>query len=200
MKNILRVIASLLLILATAGCLIPEKFTAKIIFNNDGGYTYSYDGTFAFALALAAVKDGKLSTADELALKREEEKIRKEPGFKSVSYAGNGRYDVKYELHRKAGEPTFFVSKDMSFFSIIPKQDGSIEVKGLSLSKNDIAQLSSIGSKIDGVLKIEVGKGYDVVKHNASVTPKFFNLVGNYEWSIRNPSEAPFMLIRPSSK
>ena len=116
MSRTYRVLLTLFLVVIVAGCWIPEKFTARIIVNKDGSYTYTYDGILTFALALAAAKEGKLSPKDEAAFKKEEEKIRGESGFKKVSYSGNGRYEVFVERERKAGEPTFFVSREAGFF------------------------------------------------------------------------------------
>jgi hypothetical protein len=190
---------TLLLLISVAGCWIPEKFTARVVINKDGSYSFTYDGILTFALALAAAKEGKLSPKDEAAFKKEEEKIRKEPGFKKVTYTGNGRYEVLVERERKQGEPTYFVSRETKIFSVVPKQDGTIEVSGLKLTEKDLAELRKIGAKVDGYLKVSVGKGVEVVKHNASSTPKFFGLFGDYEWHIKSPDVAPFIIVRPSS-
>lgn len=199
MSRTARLVLLLFLALSVAGCWIPEKFTARVVINKNGSYSFSYDGILTFGLALAAAKDGKLSSKDEAALKKEEEKIRKEPGFKKVVYAGNGRYEVLVERERKPGEQTHFVSKEAKFFSVVPKQDGTIQVSGLKLTEKDIAELRKIGAKVDGYLKVSVGKGVEVLKHNASSTPKLFGLFGDYEWHIKSPDVAPFIIVRPSS-
>ncbi len=94
MSRTYRALLALLLVVIVEGCWIPEKFMARIVVHEDGSYTYTYDGILTFALALAAAKEGKLTPKDEAAFKKEEEKIRGEPGFKKVSYSGNGRYEV----------------------------------------------------------------------------------------------------------
>lgn len=194
-----RVMVALILIVIVEGCWIPEKFTARIVVHEDGSYTYTYDGILTFALALAAAKEGKLTPKDEAVLKKEEEAIRREPGFKKVSYSGNGRYDVFVERTCKAGEPTFFVSRETMIFSIVPKQDGTIEISSFKLTEKDLIQLRNIGATVNGYLKVSVDKGVEVVKHNVSSTPKFFGLFGDYEWHIKSPDAAPYIYVRPSS-
>jgi len=189
----------LLLSLSLTGCWIPEKFTSRVVINNNGSYTFSYDGILTFWLALAAAKEGALSSQDEAAFKKEEEKIRKEPGFKKVSYISNGRYKVLVEREHKPGEQTHFISRMQRIFSVVPKQDGTIEVSGFKLSEKDLAELKKIGAKVDGHLKVSVGRNVDVIKHNATSTPKFFGLFGDYEWHIKSPDVVPFIIVRPSS-
>jgi hypothetical protein len=50
----------LTLCVSMSGCWIPENFDAKVTLNKDGSYTFTYDGTLAFALAVAATKDRAL--------------------------------------------------------------------------------------------------------------------------------------------
>ena len=58
----------LVLCLALSACRIPENFDAKVTINKDGSYTFTYDGTLTFGLALAASKEGALSSGDEAEL------------------------------------------------------------------------------------------------------------------------------------
>src|SRR5216683_5636888 len=92
-----------------SGCWIPENFDAKVTLNKDGSCTFTYDGTLAFALAVAAAKDRALSANDEAQLAREAEGLRREPGFRSVEYQGKGRYKVLFEKSGKPGEPIDFL-------------------------------------------------------------------------------------------
>ena len=76
----------ILILALLSGCWIPEQFDAKVVFNKDGSYTFYYDGTLTFALALAAAQKGNLSAKDEASFKQEAVKLAREPGFKKVEY------------------------------------------------------------------------------------------------------------------
>ena len=65
----------LVLSLILSSCWIPENFEAKVVVNKDGSYTFTYDGTLTFGLALAAAKEGSLSASDEAELQKEAAKM-----------------------------------------------------------------------------------------------------------------------------
>lgn len=192
-------IVTLGIALLLSGCWIPENFEANITVDKDGSYTFTYDGTLTFALALAAAKKGSLSTKDEAKFEKEAEKIRKKPDFKKVEYLGKGRYKVFVEKSGKAGEPYDFLSSEMKIFSVKPQQDGSLEITAAQFSKTDLNELKSIGSKVNGTLTVSVEKGVKVVKHNAQSEPKPFGLFGGYEWEIKSVDAEPFIVVQPSS-
>ena len=185
--------------LLLSGCWIPENFKANITVNKDGSYTFTYDGTLTFALALAAAKEGSLSKKDEADFEKEAEKIRKEPGFKKVEYIGKGRYKVFVEKSGKAGERYYFLSSEMEIFAVKPQQDGSIEITAAQFRNEDLNKLKSIGAKVNGTLTVSVEKGVKVVKHNAQSEPKLFGLFGGYEWEFKSVDAKPFIVVQPSS-
>jgi len=185
--------------LLLAGCWIPENFEADITVNKDGSYSFTYDGTLTFALALAAAKEGSLSQKDEAEFEKEAEKIRKEPGFKKVEYLGKGRYKVLVEKSGKAGERYYFLSSEMKIFSIKPQEDGSIVITAAKFSKKDLSELKSIGAKVNGTLTVSVKKGVKVIKHNAQGEPKLLGLFGGYSWEIKSAEAEPFIVVQPSS-
>ena len=192
-------IVTLGIALLLSGCWVPENFEANITVNKDGSYTFTYDGTLTFALALAAAKEGSLSKKDEAEFEKEAEKLRKEPGFKKVEYLGKGRYKVFVEKSGKAGERYYFLSREMKIFAVKPRQDGSIEITAARFSKKDLNELKSIGAKVNGTLTVSVEKGVKVLKHNAQSEPKMFGLFGGYEWEIKSVDVEPFIVVQPSS-
>jgi hypothetical protein len=117
-RSSLILIASVFL-LALAGCWIPENFDTRININKDGSYTFTYDGTLTFGLALAAAQHGRLSARDEAEFRKEGDKLRREPGFRRVDYQGKGRYKVLFEKAGKPGESFYFVSQKLKFFAVI---------------------------------------------------------------------------------
>jgi hypothetical protein len=188
----------LILSLALSSCWIPENFDARVAINKDGSYTFTYDGTLTFGLALAAAKEGSLSAQDEAELQGEAAKIRQEPGFKKVDYQGKGRFKVLVEKSGKPGEPFYFPSREMEFFAVLPQQNRTINVTGIRPKAEDLEQLNSIGAKIDGTLSVSVGSGVKVLKHNAESEPTLFGLLGAYKWQIKSPAADPLIVVQPS--
>lgn len=181
------------------GCWIPEDFEANVTVEKDGAYKFTYDGTLTFALALAAAQKGELGAKDEAAFKQEAAKMQKEPGFKKVEYLGKGRYKVLVEKIGKAGEPYYFISKDLKIFSILSEKDGSVSISAIRPDKSAIQQLTSLGAKINGTLTVSVASGVKVIKHNAQSQPTAFGLIGGYKWQIKTPDENPFIVLKPST-
>lgn len=201
-RTFLLVIATSITLLL-AGCFIPEKFEVNVKVNEDGSYTFAYDGILTYASALAASKKGALTKKDEAHLAELENELRQEEGFKEVSYLGDGRYKVLVEKSGVDREHYDFLSREMNFFSIIPQQDGSIKIttKLLQFNKKEIDQLKSIGANINGTLSVSVGKGVKVIKHNAQSEPKLFGIFGDYEWKIELfDTDDVFIVVQPSSQ
>ena len=193
-----RITVFALIVAMLTGCWIPEKFDAKVVVNKDGSYTFFYDGTLTFALALAAAQKGELSPKDEIAFKQEATKIAREPGFKKVDYLGKGRYKVVVEKNGKPGEPYYFLSKEFKIFSVLTDKTGAITVSAVRHDKKAIQEINAIGAKIDGTLTVSVASGTKVLKHNALSQPSVFGLFGGYKWQIKSPDENPFIVVQPS--
>ena len=193
----LLIVSSLLLVLTS--CWIPENFDTKIAINKDGSYTFTYDGTLTFGMALAAAKQGTLSASDEAEFRKEGEKLRLETGFKKVDYQGKGRYKVLFEKAVSRGQPFYFLSQEMKFFAVLPQADRTIAVTAVRPSQDDIQQLNSINAKIEGILSVSVANGFQVVRHNAESEPTFFGFFGAYKWQIKSPSADPVIVVKPSS-
>ncbi len=181
------------------GCWIPEEFNATIQVNSDGSYTFTYDGTLTYALALAAAQQDSLSREDEAALAKAVEDIREDPDVKKVTYAGKGRYKVLVERRGRPGEQYYFLSKELNIFSVKPQQDGSIAIAAERFSEKDLAELKAIGAKVEGTLTVSLARGVAVLRHNAQREPKLLGLIGSYEWDIRTVDADPLIVVRHSS-
>jgi hypothetical protein len=189
----------LILAVALAGCWIPEKFDTRITINKDGSYTFTYDGTLTYGLALAAAQQGGLSAKDETELQKEGEKLRRQPGFKKVDYLGKGRYKVLFEKAGNRGERFYFLSEELKFFAVLPQVDRSVTVTAVRPGQKEIQELNSIGAKIEGTLSVSVASGVQVVRHNAESEPVFFGLFGAYKWQIKSPDANPVIVVKPAS-
>jgi hypothetical protein len=187
----------LVLSLFMSACWIPENFNAKVALNNDGSYTFTYDGTLTFGLALAASAQGQLTAKDEIEFKKEEATLRKELGFKNVTYNGRGRYKVVVEKCGKPGEQYYFPSREMQFFADRPQQNHTVLVSGVRPKAEDIQQLKQIGAKIAGTLSVSVGSGLKVLKQNAQSQPGIWTPFGSYKWRIDSPDADPVIVVQP---
>jgi hypothetical protein len=195
----MRLLILSILLLALTGCWIPENFDTRVTINKDGSYTFTYDGTLTYAMALAAAQKGALSTKDEAELQKEGEKLRREPGFKKVDYQGKGRYKVLFEKAVNRGEPFYFLSQELKFFAVLPQADRTVTITAVRPSQDAIQQLNSIGAKIEGTLSVSIASGVQVVRHNAESEPMFFGLFGAYKWQIKSPNADPMMVVKPAS-
>ena len=195
----MRLLILSILLLALTGCWIPENFDTRVTINKDGSYTFTYDGTLTFGMALAAAQKGALSARDEAEFQKEGEKLRREPGFKKVDYQGKGRYKVLFEKAGNRGEPFYFLSQELKFFAVLPQADRTVTVTAVRPSQDAIQQLNSIGAKIEGTLSVSVASGVQVVRHNAESEPVFFGLFGAYKWQIKSPNADPMIVVKPSS-
>lgn len=85
-----------------SGCLVPERFSAKIDVQPDASYTFQYSGTAVHALAAAQIKKtGSLSEKDQNGLKMEAEKLSKRPDIRRAEYKGDGRYELEIESKKR---------------------------------------------------------------------------------------------------
>jgi hypothetical protein len=88
---------------------------------------------------------------------------------------------------------------ELKFFAILPQADRTVTVTAVRPSREDMAQLNSIGAKIEGTLSVSVANGVQVVRHSAESEPMFFGLIGAYKWQIKSPSADPVIVVKPAS-
>jgi hypothetical protein len=176
-----------------AGCLVPEKFAAKAGFQPDGSYTVSYVGTAVHGLAaMQLAKTGKLTAKDEAGLQGEVAKMQRNPDVRSVSYKGNGRYDLTLEAKRNKGQ-----SLDLlNIAKVQTAKDGVVTISSAELNEKSRKELAQMGIKIDGTLDVTIPKNAEVISHNATGTPTFFGMFGTYSWKIGSLDQRPMMKFR----
>lgn len=185
--------ATLFVTAILSGCLVPEKFAAKVDVQPDASYTFSYAGTMVNAFAaLEMTKAGKLSANSDEQLKKEVASISKEPDVRSVSYKGNGRYELALESKKKPGQPFHA----FSILNVSTDKDGVMTISSPELKDKDKKELDKLGMKIDGTLDVTIPKNAEVLSHNATSTPTFFGLFGTYTWKIGRVDQRPVMKLR----
>jgi hypothetical protein len=199
MRIVIRLAVTVLAVLGLLGCWIPEQFDAGVSINADGSYTYTYDGVLTFAFALADAKRGLLDARAESEVAKLAPELRR-AGFRKADYVGKGRFSVSFERAAAKGEPSYFLSREMQIFYIVPQNDGNLVIGAFRPDANALQQFNEIGAKIDGTLSVSVASGVTVVKHNADSEPWLGGMIGSYKWKINSPSANPFMIVHPSSK
>jgi hypothetical protein len=196
----LRNLVVLLALSVCIGCLVPEEFDATIDVRRDGAFRFTYDGLVTEALSRAAAIRGELKPNDETSLVRQVTgDAAKDPRVRSIRYLGHQQFRVSYADTGRLDRPFYFLSMDYLIFSIVPKNNGTVEIAGFKLDEKGIRQLEQLQIKINGVLRVSTD--VDVVTHNASTIPRLWGLVGSYRWTIRSSRDpAPLMVLRTSPR
>jgi hypothetical protein len=177
---------SLLICLNLTGCLVPENFSTSIVMNDDGSYTYKYDGKAAHPMVVAAIKDkGALPAKDEANLKFEAEKMAKKPEFKKAKYLGNGRYEIQIEEMVKPGQSV----QSFKLFTITKDKDGIYTVSAPQLKSKDHQAMKDLGIKVSGVAQVILPSSAKVIASNAAKTPGILSKA--HEWSINSSEDKP---------
>jgi hypothetical protein len=191
MKNAASLTAVAVSTLILAGCLVPERFAAKVDIKPDGSYAYQYAGTAVNAMAAAQKKQaGSLSEKDQVALRSEADKIKKTPDVRKANYLGDGRYELDVEGGRKSGQPLDM----LGIMTVRTDKDGLLTVASGELKEADKKQLAQLGIAINGTLDVSLPKNAEVVSHNATSTPTLG--FGAYSWKIGKVDQRPIIKIR----
>jgi len=168
------------LVLLLSGCFWPEKFDATIDIDKDRRFTFVYDGILAFAPAVAeSQKSGGLSRKDDQQIAQIEGELRKDSGFKSVIYVGDGRFKVRYERQGIVDRTVHIFGDSMRLVTLSPSGEG-VAIEGIRLSDRDRQQLQEIGMGFDGTLR--VNSGLQVVQDNANSGPTMG--FGSHAWKL----------------
>lgn len=182
------VVASVVLL---TGCLVPERFSARVDVQSDAGYTFRYSGTAVHALAAAQIKQGaSLSEKDEKGLRFEAEKLSKNADVRKATYKGDGRYELEIEATRKAGQ----LLKMLDIFSVQTDKDGIMTIASSEINEKGKRDLAQLGITINGTLEVSIPKNAEVISHNATSTPTLG--FGSYSWKVGRIDQRPMMKIR----
>lgn len=192
MKKIF-VAMSLACIALLSGCLVPERFSAKIDIKPDASYTFQYSGTAVHALAAAQIKKaGSLSEKDQNGLKMEAQKLSKRPDVRLAKYKGDGRYELDIESKKKAGESL----RMLDIFTVSTDKEGVMTIAANEIKDKEKRDLEQIGIKVDGTLDVTLPKNAEIIFQNATSTPKFFGMFGAYSWKIGRIDQRPILKVK----
>lgn len=186
-------------IVLSAGCLVPEKFTADSVLNKDKSYSFTFKGTMVYLPYRMEQAEGRKESSDRLAAREaemaaeiEKELLTKEGDtFKKVRYAGNGVFDIEYSTAGVLTQTYFFPGHDAQIIRFVPEKNGTITVQGSGEDKN-WAEMEQLGVKVKGVFSLKTDA--EVLEHNAGKTPGLFSRA--YVWNIGPGNPPPHMILK----
>ncbi|MEG1733546.1 MAG: hypothetical protein RR283_00810 [Comamonas sp.] len=174
-----------------SGCLVPERFSARITIHPDAAYSYRFNGTVVDAMALLKQhRQGVLSDKDHQGLAAEAQKLSEEPDVKKAVYLGNARYTLEMDGSRSAGEPL----KLLDMFSVQTDAEGVMTIAAKALKNKEGSNLAQLGIHVDGTLQVRLPANAQVISQNANVTP--VQGQGSYRWNMGRLDQRPEMQIR----
>ncbi len=174
-----------------SGCLIPERFTAKVTVQPDTSYTLRYSGTAMHAMAAAQLKQtGSLPAETEKGLSANAEAMKKDPDVRAADYKGKARFELEIESNKKPGK----ASELLGILSVRTDKDGVMTISSLEIKEKDKRELEKIGLSVDGTLEVKLPRNAEVVSSNATSSPTLG--FGSYKWKIGQIDQRPLMKIK----
>lgn len=197
MKKILLLGFALLGLLT--GCFLPEKFTAKVTVNADQSYSFAYKGTAREVVIAADIAAKKAKDSDAKLVEYVNGKLKfmkSSPMVKSISYQGNGLFDLVMDIDKKPGESlSAFDSFKVYTKEVAGKKQ--LVISSPSLTAKDLKSLQELGIGMSGTLDVSVPSNMTVVSHNATSTPTLG--FGSYSWKVGTPGEGPRIVLQLKS-
>nr|WP_261794581.1 hypothetical protein [Comamonas testosteroni] len=173
------------------GCLVPERFTARVDIQPDAGFAYRFDGSAIDPLAVMKIQQqGFLSDKEQQSLAAEAQKLKQNPDVKKAVYTGKARYQLEMEGQRKAGEAL----KLLNSFMVQTDANGVITVSAQPLKRKEKADLAQMGFTINGTLTVNVPAGAQVLSQNANTQPPSGS--GAYVWRLGDVGVRPEIKLR----
>lgn len=127
-----RLCGAMALCLLLAGCYLPDRFKVELTMEANGDYLYTYSGELLSYNFLRKIGQGEATADDQEQIEIYANDLKRDTGFKTVSYIGNARYRVVYEKQNNILENrTFsFVSRRSTFLTLKQREDGAVELTG----------------------------------------------------------------------
>lgn len=160
----------LLLVLLLAGCYLPSQFNLDVRIGADGSYTVSYVGRLADSGLFVGLKKGDIDAAEEAErVERAKRDLARDPGFSTVTYVGEGFFEVRYEAAGNIFEDrTFtFVNGGSKILSIsYVNKSNTLTLRGGTVPVNYQDRLESLDFTLEGQLRVITDA--NVLDHNAA--------------------------------
>ncbi len=199
-NGIRRFLALLPLILVLGGCYVPSEFKSLIQITSDGRYVFAFTGGLNSVAIVQALAKG---TASEAEIQEKIDKTRadlaRKPGFKSIDYKGQGRFEVDYEETGQLQEARNinFVSQGTRILSMkYLEAPNTVTVELVKVQDSYIRTLVQLGLRPVGELRVRTDARE--VEHNA--TRVAGQGVREYVWDIkgfRGPAPKLVLVLEP---
>lgn len=173
--------------LALSGCLIPEKFEAKLTVSPDASTRFQYEGTVVHGLLAGGLKDKKkaISAQDEAKVVAEAKKSVGKDGITKLNYLKEARFALSIDQQL----PPLKVNQALTMLVILKEKNGSYAVIGPDAKVKDLDDLKKMGLNIDGTVEVILPANAKVLSHNANSTPGVFSKA--YRWKVGLVAERP---------
>ena len=196
-NRLLRFIILLPALIALASCYMPSAYQLRIQMLKDGRFAYEYEGDLIHLRFL-----GKLGQREILQGSSEEREwadiyerdLRRDDGFKSIRYKGEGRFAVTYRFTGNINELKSyrFVRRNGWFMQIARTSPGVVEIKGNKLPENYRKELEASGFISWG--RVRIWTDANVAFDNAVAKSGAGTVL--YEWALRsNEDPMPRMVL-----
>jgi len=185
-RQSLRLLCLAVLLLAAAGCYMPDRFQAGMQIRNDGRFAFSYEGQLTALYLLQRLGRGDFDDDPEefrryVAIY--ERDLRRDSGFEEVSHLRQATFRTRYahngNLRR---DRTFnFVRFNSRFFGVKSFEDGRVEISGDRLNRAYMDELIRGGFDTRGVFRLWTDA--KVLEHNADAVEGTGLVM--YTWNIQ---------------
>lgn len=187
MHKLFALLTTTALVALLTACLVPERFSASVEVQADGGYSYRFDGTVVNALAVMKLrKQGVLSEKDHQELAAQAQQLSREPEVRKAVYKGNARYALEIAGQRKPGEGLQL----LDMFTVQTDRNGVMTIAAKPLKDKEKRDFAQLGITMNGSLPGNA----EVLSQNASSTPTLG--LGAYSWKIGSLNVRPEIRLR----
>lgn len=186
------------LAVSLAGCYFPLRFDAEAVISRAGFYDLRFDGQLAWVPLASAVREGKLTAAEEGAkAERIRTDLARDGATQRLRYLGRGIFDLSWRRSGDLLRPGMvsFVRRNERILTLkYVKRTGLITFEGQSLNAEQARRLAAAGLAMDGTLKVVTDAR--VVSHNAMEVRQTGPRERTYRWRLRGASgPAPKLVI-----
>lgn len=199
-SGIRRFFALLPVILALGGCYVPSEFKSLIQITSDGRYVFAFTGSLNGVAIVQALAKGTSSEAEiQEKIDRTRDDLARKPGFKSIDYKGQGRFEVDYEETGRLQEARNinFVSQSTRILSMkYLAAPNTVTVELVKIQENYIRTLVQLGLRPVGELRVRTDARE--AEHNATRVEG--QGVREYVWDIkgfRGPAPKLVLVLEP---